>query len=312
MSHIDKNERDWDNLTRLLLDIDSLTELESRSFNVFDVLKISRTEIRHSNVLAWLLDPYETHGLGHTVLSMLNSHLVKYGYVSKTDAVSVLTMKYTDIVVYREWRNIDILIESAEAEYVLCIENKIATQDHSNQLNRYYDIIQEKYRNYKIIYLYLTPEGLEPTQDDHDVWHRFDYVTVVSILEQALKKKSVNEEIEKFIKSYCEILRREIMGDNRIIELCQKIYKEHKEALDLIYENRPDRLQNVSEFFKAWCKKSKRKNKSYLIPKSQVSHIRDSKQIDWIKSSLQVVKAVGIQIITTIIKFPPLATRRIR
>lgn len=264
MDNNDVNEKELANLTKLLLDIDVLNKLESRPFNVFDVLKISRTEIRHSNVLAWLIDPYETHGMGYTVLSLLNSHFVKYNFVSRNDAIDLLTMKYSDIVVYREWKNIDILVESKESKYILCIENKIDTAEHSDQLNRYYEIIQEKYKDYTQIYLYLTPEGLEPVADSHGVWGRFDYESVVNIVEQALNKNSVNEEIKKFIESYCEILRREIMNNNEIVQLCQKIYKDHKEALDLIYENRPDRLQNVSEIFKLWCEQKQKDGKIHF------------------------------------------------
>ena len=53
-------------LQDFLLNIDCLDELIpwTGKFNIFDVLKISRTEIRHSNVLAWLLDANENHGLG--------------------------------------------------------------------------------------------------------------------------------------------------------------------------------------------------------------------------------------------------------
>ncbi len=36
--------------------------------NIFDVLKVSRAEIRHSNMLAWLLDPKESHGFGTAFL----------------------------------------------------------------------------------------------------------------------------------------------------------------------------------------------------------------------------------------------------
>ena len=42
-----------------------LQQLEKmfEKFNIFDCLKLSRQEIRHSNFLAWLLDPNETHGM---------------------------------------------------------------------------------------------------------------------------------------------------------------------------------------------------------------------------------------------------------
>lgn len=36
-------------------------ELHSRAFDPFDVLQVAELEIRHSNVLAWLLRPDGTH-----------------------------------------------------------------------------------------------------------------------------------------------------------------------------------------------------------------------------------------------------------
>ena len=80
-------------------------------------------------------------------------------------AFKLLTMNYTDVAVYRERQNIDILVESISNEYVLCIENKVDTQDHSGQLDKYYRIIEEQYPNFTKVYLYLTPEGLAPLED---------------------------------------------------------------------------------------------------------------------------------------------------
>ena len=94
-------------LKEFLLKIDSLRELKKTSFNVFDVLKISRTEIRHSNVLAWLLDPNGNHGYSHEFIALLNFSLVRAGFVSPKDEFKLLTMKYSDVVVLREWQNID-------------------------------------------------------------------------------------------------------------------------------------------------------------------------------------------------------------
>ena len=57
-------------LRDFLLDIECLDELLpwTRRVNLFDILKISRSEIRHSNVLCWLLDPHENHGIGDAFL----------------------------------------------------------------------------------------------------------------------------------------------------------------------------------------------------------------------------------------------------
>jgi PD-(D/E)XK nuclease superfamily protein len=56
-------------------DLDTLSARLS-SFNIFNVLKIADWEIRHSNVLAWLLDPADTLGLGHRFLRCFLSHLL--------------------------------------------------------------------------------------------------------------------------------------------------------------------------------------------------------------------------------------------
>lgn len=53
-------------LDRFLADNPDLEKLSDRlaTFNIFRTLRIEKAEIRHSNVLAWLLNPEESHGLG--------------------------------------------------------------------------------------------------------------------------------------------------------------------------------------------------------------------------------------------------------
>ena len=68
---------DKEELLRFMQEADCLESLSkwTNEFNMFDVLKISRTEIRHSNMLGWLLDPNESHGLGDTFLYRVVSKL---------------------------------------------------------------------------------------------------------------------------------------------------------------------------------------------------------------------------------------------
>lgn len=265
-----------DALKQFLLNIDCLDPVEnSNSFNPFDVLKIARAEIRHSNMLAWLLDPNESHGLGARIVSALIAFVVQRGYVDNDTAFWLLTLQHDDVVVKREWKNIDILIESLENKYVICIENKVDTQDHSCQLDRYYKSIgeTEKYEGFIKVFLYLTPDGLVPNEDKNNAWETMQYSDVIAIIEKELEKASLSQETYAFINYYVEVLRRETMEDNSIAELCRNIYATHKQALDLIFEYRPDMLQNVSEIFDKWCKKKdedgtiiydkERSNKSY-------------------------------------------------
>ena len=244
-------------LKEFLLDIQCLDDLEQvDTFNFFDVLKVSKMEIRHSNVVSWLLDPNENHGFGKKILSALNSFIAKMFCANDTTtSFKLLTMNYNDILIYREWQNIDILVESKEFKYILCIENKFGSQEHDDQLNRYYDIIEDKYgKDYTKMYLYLSPEGNPPINDNNGVWNPIKYETIISIIENEMKKTTLEHRRKEFIQSYVDILRRETMDDTKIIEICQEIYRKHKDALDLIYEHRPDRLQNLFEILKEWCK----------------------------------------------------------
>src|SRR5437660_8652429 len=60
-------------LERFVVENDDLLELESRigRFNIFDALGITRVEIRHSNFLAFILDPAESHGQGQLFLKAI-------------------------------------------------------------------------------------------------------------------------------------------------------------------------------------------------------------------------------------------------
>lgn len=285
-------------LKEFLLDIQCLDDLEQMdTFNVFDVLKVSKTEIRHSNVISWLLDPNENHGFGKKILLSLNSFIARMFCVNDTlTSFKLLTMNYDDILLYREWQNIDILVESNKFKYVLCIENKFGSQEHDDQLNRYYDIIESKYgKEYTKIYLYLTPEGNPPINDNNGVWNPIKYEVLISIIENEIKKNTLDHKRKEFIQSYVDVLRRETMEDTKIIEICQEIYRKHKDALDLIYEHRPDRLQNLFEIFKKWCNTKNNENKIIFVEKkSSKSYCRfRTAQMDKIIKDSSVVSGWG-------------------
>ena len=51
-------------------DFDKL-DLGLKNPNIFQILRISKNEIRHSNFLSWLLDPNESHKLGDIFLKTI-------------------------------------------------------------------------------------------------------------------------------------------------------------------------------------------------------------------------------------------------
>lgn len=103
-------------LDRFLVENDALEELNAKlaEFNIFNVLNIQQKEIRHSNTLAWLLNPTESHGLGDRFLKrFLSRLLIENDEVDVSlSPAKVELFDFDDVEVNREWRNIDILVRS--------------------------------------------------------------------------------------------------------------------------------------------------------------------------------------------------------
>ena len=242
-------------IKEFLLDIQCLDKLSQWSghFNLFDVLKVSKTEIRHSNILAWLLDPSENHGLGDAVLRRMIQRLVSRS--PQADAFLILLKDFRDVSVLREWEHIDLLVISHKEKFLLCIENKVFSGEGDGQLTRYYKTVQSKYGDYQSIFVYLTPDGLEPEkEEDQEIWRAFDYSELLNVMQKAREEHTLSQEASIFIKQYEEAVRRYIVGDQELQKICRDIYARHKRALDLIYENRPDTAAKVAEILKEWCR----------------------------------------------------------
>jgi hypothetical protein len=226
-----------------------LRKLESQfgGFNIFESIGAVRRELRHSDFLAFLLDPSANHQLFDRFIKPFLFRIAE-----KTESVSVIDidlLNYDDIQIRREWKSIDVLIISEKSEFVCAIENKIDAGESDGQLNAYHDHIKNHYGkfNNKLL-LFLTPEGIESS--DTNNWISVSYSEVFDTLNQLLKehKESLGHDIQFAISQYKEIIERHIMTDTKITKLCQDIYKEHKQALDLIFENRPDLQMEMKEF----------------------------------------------------------------
>ena len=104
-------KQDQEALKEFLLDINCLDELQKweNHFNLFDVLKICRTEIRHSNVLSWLLNPNENHNLGDAFIKKVFQEFIKNQPNANKEVMQLLLMDFYSFSVYREWKNIDII-----------------------------------------------------------------------------------------------------------------------------------------------------------------------------------------------------------
>ena len=280
-------------LLALLKDTESFDKLSkwTNQLNIFDILKISKMEIRHSNMLGWLLDPNESHGLG---AAFLYGFFIKLSNtVDSATALKMLTQDLSSFMVFRERYNIDILLVSSESKIVLAIENKIGSNEHKagkeelSQLEKYKKVIEEKYSDFTQLRVYLTPEGDIPSVED---WLIMSYSDILDILQSVYSSRStqLSPEADVLISNYIFIIKKEVIMDNELIKLCNEIYNKHKVALDLIYENKDDKASQTCLIAKEVLKKyqdievDKKNNKSCVrfwtktLKDTFVNYVNDS------------------------------------
>lgn len=230
---------------------EELEKLESivDKFNIFSSLGIINQEIRHSNFLAWLLDPNETHNVSdYFTTSFLK--LAAYNDSNENPDLNLIdidTLNLTKLNVYREWNNIDVLLVDDDQKLVCVIENKVDSKEHSNQLTRYRKVIESNYPDYRKIYIYLTVYGEEPESEKEYI--SISYREVSQLIESLIERKEsqMNDEISVFIRHYNEMVKRYIMEESEVQELCEQLYKKHKKALDLIFKHKPDVYSDIKD-----------------------------------------------------------------
>lgn len=238
-------------ISQLLADEDfESIELELNNPNIFQILSLERREIRHSNFLAYLLDPCETHGLGSRFLRRFIRTLdASGGQNFDADLFSL----DSEVEVRREWRHIDILILTQES--VILVENKIDTEDHTNQLKRYRQIVEEHFRDKKPYYVYLTPSRSEPT-DNNEACHYINlgYQDISDGLASMLRvfEKSIPEKIKTYVQDYLTSINRELLMSDEINKKAMKVYLKHKEAFDFIFSNIPDNSEEKYQIFESY------------------------------------------------------------
>ncbi len=217
-------------------------------FNVFEALGAVRQEVRHSEFLAFLLNPRQNHGLGDLfVKRLLQESISQADYVQPITPVDLDVWDLDDIEIRREWQSIDILILDGLHQLAVIIENKIYSGEHDDQLVRYKQLVKTHYPGYRIIGLFLTPEG-EVASDSCFI--AISYTLICQIIEDIIQTRetTLGRDVLALMSHYVEMLRRHIVGESEIEKLCQQIYRKHQRALDLIYEYRPDQQAAIKDF----------------------------------------------------------------
>ena len=243
--------------------IDKIAQ-HANKFNPINIMGMKHMEIRHSKILAWLLNPNENHGLGDEVLkrfltTALNNENLKQEnnqntYSPSITPADIYTANLHDAIVKCEWANIDIFIECPTNKWVFIVENKVQSKQHSGQLTRYSNLISKRYNitaencdtdKYKLAHIFLTKSRELPDasgDDDYkgDLYHPIGHKDVLNIVTNLtnINKEQLSNRVYNFIQYYLEILREILeMTDNDLIRLSKELYQKNKKVLDFIYEH---------------------------------------------------------------------------
>ena len=182
--------------------------VKPREFNTFDVLQYADYEIRHSNVLAWLLRPGDTHGIGARFLRWFVDHV--NGRLRAEDRVRVVENSFekANVDVWRERERVDITIRFKGEKCVVAVENKLesASSDHLGQVMGYDRLLRGKHENHAVGSVLLSASPDESVKFPGIAHVGWDSVR------EAIGSISVEEfaspSVEAFVRQYVDMVDR--------------------------------------------------------------------------------------------------------
>ncbi len=259
-----------DALTDFCVDNPELEQLEASlaEFNLFEAAGLTKHEIRHSRFLSFLLDPQGGHGLGDLFATRLLQAAVQGRSPDEfgLSALDLELMDLSDLQVSCESYNIDLLLLSARNRFAVVIENKIKSGEHSNQLERYRQAVEIMKPGWRILPLLLSPLGFEPSDPKY---FPISYEMVSEILSTTLQNRraSLGPDVAIALHHYERLLRRNIVSDSKLTELCKQIVSKHRKALELLIEHMDDpRNLTLEAFDRLMSEEGFEKSKKRWLP----------------------------------------------
>lgn len=123
--------------------------------NLFTIMHLAGHELKHSNFLAWLLDPRGSHNLGGTFVryffGLLGSRVGR--------DLSPLINACNDLQVEREFEHIDLLLLSEGCRFGVVIENKVNAKERFGQVADYEAFVKRQFGWDETFIVYLDMQG---------------------------------------------------------------------------------------------------------------------------------------------------------
>ena len=232
---------------------------KGENYNLFSILSIERYELKHSALIANLLDPKGIHGCGDAFLRAFFEIALKgtaYPFESSTPPQSY-TEHYTGPIVGDTGGRIDILVESKSSSYGLIIENKIYAGDQDKQLTRYDNYGKETFGADGYLLVYLTLYGCDASKEStatksaEEVGYlRLSYAEdILRWLEQcaqlAYDKPLVRESLNQYIRTIKQLTYQDMNQEN--IEKIIDLAVDHPEVVATLSSKRDAIAQGIRE-----------------------------------------------------------------
>ena len=221
------------------------------------VLGIYESEEVHSNFLGWLLHPGHDHRMSdHFLKNFLQETAAQAENlgIAVASRCEIDAIDWSDSNVHREAYYIDILIVNPVAQFLCAIENKIRAPEGDRQLSRYRQVLENMYPDYTRYYVFLTPNSRQSQEEtERGFWNPVGYATILELVERTIADQGdfTSEEVHTALQFYATALRRHIVPESTEIQrLARKIYLEHHEAIELIYQHKPNIIDETEPIFR--------------------------------------------------------------
>ena len=246
MSEVLEDAPTTEELEALLVNNPALARLERYlgRFNPIRVMRMERMEIRHSAILAWLLDPQESHGLDNKFLrAFLGEALRGQSAMGSPTAIDIAHADLRDTVVRREWQNIDILIHSDKNGWAFVVENKYDSKQHEGQLSKYIAKVKTSLGSegsgLTVRGIFLTLNDEEPADQRYVP---INYEAICRLLPCFIKQEThlLSPEVATFLQHYAEVIEEEVgvSSERDAMErLARQLYRENRKVFDFIWEH---------------------------------------------------------------------------
>ncbi len=243
--------------------------------SITDIYGVARKELQHSQFIAWLLNPYESHGFGSFALERLLLLVVKRGMQQNNNDSLFLAIKNDLLVTHLNTGNIsvkteykvnggriDILVgnlQLGDKTTNIVIENKVDSKEHDCQTETYYKEINKNFPDDYNIFIFLTPKSskvldrLNASSCDCKAFIEISYQDIlINILESMLKEEMASQTrviLEDYIHSITtpsnNSTHQSIMAMNKYTqELLIKFWESNEElirsALEALAWNQED------------------------------------------------------------------------